>query len=346
MITRNRWGGPAPLRRRFTSLIAWTLAVVALVTPGLAGHLGRINFGYAAAGYLNMPMNVARVSFVTSVGGVAFNGVAGPADGSVILGGRYDPSRPDGQRLVLDVRRPGGDTATVFVDAYDWELAPLLRVVQRGGESLVTLFGKLKDRRRQFNVLRSGGMVANYHEGLSDTLLGLRLLQADMILMTPNAAELPQDDADRYVLGAGEAQPDVAANRARFEQLTGRVLRLGGFGDSYVICDEGRTVQFAVEDGRLVLSGQPVWYCWRYDASGVGVARMEARSEQITAEIEECGYVNPAVERSLLLTMRVSALLRHLKASAPDAFDAVARDVAAANPAAATRTPTTLTVKP
>lgn len=58
----------------------------------------------------------------------------------------------------------------------------------------------------------------NYHAALSDTLLGLRVLMGDPLIIEPDCADPPRQ-GDEYVLGEGEAAPDVAENEERLVEV-------------------------------------------------------------------------------------------------------------------------------
>ena len=107
--------------------------------------------------------------------------------------------------------------------------------------------------------------VFNYHKALDNTLVGLRLLQADMLIIEPTAADLFREDG-RLILGAGETGHDVEHNRDRFDQLADWQDTRKANGDkyqSYVVGDMHQQVTFAASNGRLAFTGAPYWNAWR-----------------------------------------------------------------------------------
>jgi hypothetical protein len=213
--------------------------------------------------------------FLASVGGVAFKEIAQPAPAlaaqSVVL--EYAPQYPDGRRVVAII-----DGQRVPVNLYDWQLQPIARFAQSDEHAVFTLFGKLADQRQEREVLDNGGRVVNYHPAFQDTLLGLRMLQLDNLLAGSKgddlAVELPREHS-RYLLGPGEASPDVARNRTALARYNAALK--AGLGEaaadfrSYVVGDSGREVRFDVAQGMLRISGEPGYYFWRYNGDDPAV---------------------------------------------------------------------------
>ena len=209
---------------RRTRLRPTAVSIILLLTlvtlPTLIGvaqerlQLGGMTYSRAAAAPLSMPVTMSR-AFFRGVGGVAFNAVAQGQAGLTVRALRYEASAPDGQRLVIDAQAVDGTRLTVRGHIYDWELLPTARFALDDNGLAVTLFGQLQDGEEANRVWETGGRVINYHRRLDNTLLGLRLLQADMLIIAPEAADLFRVGG-RVLLGAGERGHDVTANRGRF----------------------------------------------------------------------------------------------------------------------------------
>jgi hypothetical protein len=185
-----------------------------------------------------------------------------------------------------------------------------------------------------------GGYKFRYHAAITGQLLGLRLWHADFLLFAPyekslDAArvDLPTDDlTGNYILGRGEKKPKVFDNRIRLAALQTVMAekRRSVKWDTYVITDKDRPVSFAVEGGKLVLKGTPIWWFYSSDRLG-GVVPHLKFSQAITAVIEENGGINPPVYSALVKTMRYSALFRHIKSERPQVWAAFAKDVHSRN---------------
>ena len=233
----------------------------------LTAHLRESVPAHAAPPSLTSLGNcLASFSFCSSVGGVAFGGVARAADGCRVTGLRYDAARPDGQRLRVTVAGARGGRRTLTARIHDWQLAPIARFAAADQCSCFTLFGSLTNAAETTARRARGEKIMNYHPAFADTLVGLRLFQADVLVLYPQACDLPKDDG-RYVLGAGERPPDEDANRRALSRVHRLMTGLKGHPfQSYVICDRGVQVAFAAKGKELALTGHPIWYCWKTNA--------------------------------------------------------------------------------
>jgi hypothetical protein len=227
-------------------------------------QLGGQSYSRAAARSLAVPVT-GSVSFFRGVGGVAFSAVAEGQSGQVVTSLRYDPTAADGERLIVAVRAKDGSTQSVRGQIYDWQLVPLAEYALDEHGSAVTLFGRLQDDQLQRTTLDAGGRVINYHPKLDNTLLGLRLFQADILIIQPNAADLFRQNG-RIVFGAGEGGHDLLENRQRFQQIVEwqhAREALGQDYQSYVVGDLGQRVTFAARGGAIAFTGDPYWNAWR-----------------------------------------------------------------------------------
>ena len=227
-------------------------------------------------------------TFLNGVGGVAFGGVASSADGSQILSIRYSRSEggvdlPDGSRVRVTMIAPGGATAIVSLPLYDWQLVPIARLAASEQEACFTLFGQTADDGDAEERRTRGERILSYHPAVANTLLGLRLFQADVLALDLSFCDLPRLTTG-YLLGAGERAPDVAANETALSGFYDALeIAVGDEShQSYLICDHQQPVTFALTGDRLVLTGEPYWWCWRYSVEGD--AEIERIWEEMTAE--------------------------------------------------------------
>lgn len=267
----------SPQKTRAVLLILFT--IFSLLSRA-AINLGQITYSYAPAMTMEGPhLGQAQVapnslrealtsySFVSSVGGVAFAGTALGKPGFKILDLQYHPERADGDRIEVIFASDAGKDLSVRAKAYDWQLAPIARFADGKSFACFTLFGRLLDGQDEKQRLIRGEKILNYHSAFVDTLLGLRLMQADILILYPDSAELASN-GERMLLGAGEVSPDTQANRNRLARLHAFESSLsGGPFQSYVICDDKQEVNFGVTNGVLELTGFPLWYCWRNKTS-------------------------------------------------------------------------------
>ena len=210
--------------------------------------------------------------FVGRIGGVAFGGQAKAADGTDTTGLtlRYDSTANDGARVVVTC---GGRTAVV--PAADWIAIPAATWSAQDGAELVTAFGHTVAP-----TIRCGH-VYNYARALDGTLIGLRLLQADMIGMSAMGYGDLFADGKGYVLGAGETEPsptDVEHQRELVAAMRAALPHI----QSYVFSDAETSFTFSLGDGgTLEISGSPTYQLLRFDGS------LEARVDRWFRVIEE-----------------------------------------------------------
>jgi len=236
-----------------------SISVLAQQLLGATWDLGPRRFvtdAATAAGPLTVramgSADLGSFSFVESVGGVSFEQVATPdasQDGQPVSLS-YDPSLPDGNRLVVHI---GSNTLRTYLP--DWELRPIANFANSEYAAVVSLFGKGPDEKRYYYI--------QYHSAFKDTLLGMRLLQADIMFMSLGENwRLPRYNGE-LVLGLGEWPPPsnapVKAARRISDILRGQEFR------SWVLTDIDQHPTFGNNQGALSFSVQPYYYFWRLD---------------------------------------------------------------------------------
>lgn len=229
-------------------------------------QLGQITFPEAKAQPLDNPTQLAvglqSHAYLSSVGGVAFGAIATNRTGQQVASLNYDARKPDGQRLKVIIESAGGRRLGAMAPIHDWQLIPIARFAATDQDACFTMFGRLLDAAEQELRQSQGQHILGYHQAFQNSLLGLRLYQADILILRPDACDLPKDGG-QYLLGAGEQPPNLQINQIAFRRLQeGMNLAEGAF-QSYVICDHEQEVVFAVHRGTLSLTGYPYWYCWR-----------------------------------------------------------------------------------
>lgn len=253
--------GGSPRGNKISRLTLLLVLLLSLIAAGFQADwtLGRVAM---ARGPSSGPLTIrgSRVSlagagFLARVGGVAFIETAapGPSVGNRRVLLSYVPGQPDGSRLLVTI---GGESYRPYIP--DWQLVPIAKFAASNHNAAVSLFGE--NSTEEF-------YEATFHPALENSLLGLRLLHADMLLMLPieDASQLPRLN-NALVLGAGERMPDQATASMAGTQVH-ETLR-GNNWQSWVFTDRGENVRFGVSDGQFVITGEPYYLFWRYSQRG------------------------------------------------------------------------------
>ena len=188
-------------------------------------------------------------NFVGKVGGVNFEQVAVPdaetAAKAIELS--YDKKSLDGFRLIVKV----GSTP-VRPQIADWLLIPIAQFAESDFTSAISLFGEGPDTDNFYYI--------KYHPAFKDSLLGMRLLQADILLMNPeHTSSLPKRNG-QVVLGHGEFLPMKIADNATVNTLAKIMNRHKA--TSWVLTDIDAPASFSIQNGEFRLRSFPYYYFW------------------------------------------------------------------------------------
>ena len=227
---------------------------------------GGFTMGKSGAGSLRNPMSVAKgvgnFGFCSAVGGVAFGEMAVSEDGSVIERLMYHKDRADGERLEALVRK-GSQIINVTLPVYDWEFIPAARFAGGSQDAVATFFGSLSDKAEEARLRGKGCKFMNYHKDIANTLMGLRLIQADLLAFH-SIGPLNFSEGGLPIKGSGEKLASESSNKMAIAPIK---EYYGSSGiQSYVICDVGQKIGFSMVGAgsakQLRLSGNPYWSCW------------------------------------------------------------------------------------
>lgn len=259
-----------------------------------------------------MQMGQGNAAFLGGVGGVSFDQTAIPGQGLKVksITMNYIPEKPDGQRMEILIN--GKQVKMQFAD---WLLAPITNYAESPYYSCVTLFGDLQDKELQKQLIDHDGRVINYHPAFDDRLLGIRLAYIDMLVGYPFTSDLPKNSKGEYILGPGELVPDINANREGAYHLSQHMISVSNKYlvkfRSYVISDFNQEVNFDVKNDSLTLTGNPHFFCWKYnkdqhdyDINEVAneiSSRYNEEIEQIQNSEEPSGVQNFLINKLILL---------------------------------------------
>jgi hypothetical protein len=287
----------------FSSLFVLLLASLALAAG--SWELGRYQLvNGPSSGPLQSRLtgrdSLSSYGFVGKVGGVAFAGIAEPGP---TLNGKpirlvYESSRPDGERFAIEI---GGKQH--FQNLPDWILIPVARYVTSDYNACVSLFGP-KTSESHYDIV--------YHQALRDTLLGLRLLQADILFIDLGEMwNLPRFNG-KIVLGKGESEPTTQNREAAIDLQS--VLEMASF-QSWVLTDVGETIRVNLKGDALEFSGLPYYHFWIADTAGYEreFERLKRQAEKLLAAGDVAGH-NRIVQQANNLEPKVQ-VVSHLTES-------------------------------
>jgi hypothetical protein len=327
--------------RQFSSrLIASVLILCALVLAQTGDGVYSQSLAYGNKTLISLPryrvalaestplrIGLRSGRYVSRIGGVTFETVATPTPGLSIasISLTYNPSKWDGQRFATTI-----NGREYLLPEYDWQLIPIVQFAESNSTACFTLFGSLSDpelqRALQLTPMMTGGepaQIVSFHSAFQDTLVGLRLFQLDQMLFDPNAYDLPRTSTGA-VLGKGEAQPNIEGNRAAVIEFSksfeSQKKLLGGY-DSYVINDLTK-VRFALNQGRLELTGQPFVHLFRYGPDNENDAPIYNKqlSEWVWRNSNILRNINPHAWDNGIKVMRYAAFFRYCKRTNPSAW--------------------------
>lgn len=225
----------SPVVAKFYRLLPMILTLFGMLSTAIAQPaLGRQRF--AMVDSLPLKATVSSTpGFYMKVGGVAFSDSAIGEDGLVVTGLRYQPSNTDGQRLIVDVKHRDGKKQSIVAPIFDWELIPIARYAQSDYNSAFTIFGSGEDvkddddREDVDSIIEVGGRLVQYHEAFENELMGLRMFQADILLLTEDSADL-FSEAGKKILGRGESSPDISKNLRHLNHVQNSIQQVVGAG--------------------------------------------------------------------------------------------------------------------
>ncbi len=187
--------------------------------------------------------------FVGKVGGVNFEQVAVPDDGvdakNIELS--YDQEALNGLRLIIKV-----DSTTFRPRIADWLLIPIAEFADSEFTLAISLLGEGPDTEHFYYI--------QYHPAFNDSLLGMRLLQADILLMNPgHSSSLPKKNG-HVVLGHGEFLPMKNPDTVTLTTLA-KIMN-GQKAPSWVLTDINAPASFSIQNGQFQIRSFPYYYFW------------------------------------------------------------------------------------
>lgn len=227
--------------------------------------------------------------FLTTVGGVNFSSAVSFSDRSVSL--VYDPTENDGSRVRLLV-----NNSSYALPLYDWQLKPITLYADSEYTAVASIFGRGPNMERYYYI--------NFHPAFKDTHLGMRMLQADILLIASIVfSEIPKFNGEP-ILYAGERTEASAAARLISTLGLGNILQTKGTSfTSWVLTDTDRQPTLHFGSISVSVNLQPYYFFWeRVDTE------QSARYMNLVSQYQELiGQIQPKLDRYRLLEARVMA---------------------------------------
>jgi hypothetical protein len=244
-------------------------AFVVLVVLTAVQWQGDLSLAFIRARALEIALPEARMmkssAGMMASGGIYFGQTAVPAGNQKVntLGIKYSRSEHDGSRLLLTIN--GNQVKTSIPD---WQLIPVAKFADSQYFSCVTLSGKLYDEGKAELIVKNGGRIINYHPAFTETLLGWRLLQMDMLLLYPECVNLPEYDEGGVILGSNEEQFSPDHGKAAYKDMKDFLAELQASTRekhrSWLISDSGSPITFMVVNGTLDFDSKIYFDYWRF----------------------------------------------------------------------------------
>ena len=304
--------------------------------------------------------SLSSYSVVGSVGGVAFQEVAINYYNYKNLAATYNANNEDGFRLEITI---DGNKYTPFIP--DWQLIPIIKYSDSQYNSCVSLFGE-NTTESTYNII--------YHEAFENTLLGVRLLHADILLMDMESfRELPKFNG-KVILGTGEEMPDNNSWMQAAMSLQ-EILQKYTY-QSWIITDVYEKVTIKTTLNEVQFAGMPYHHFWRADFEAYETefnrlierandAKRNGDISRHNSYVDQANNLEPDVyavsplikkikEKSLLLemvnpivynvmvnTMKFSAFFRYLKENSSQNWNQLLHDTKYVSISPKVKTPTT-----
>jgi len=257
--------------------------------PGI--HLGRLEFVRPPEGLSNgmrelrvtMPQNRGITSsFAHKVGGVSFVQVAQPTFHVESFSLQCDQNNNSAYAVINGKRYD--------IPLETWQLMPIVAYANSEYDAAVTLYGN----RTYSNIGHSDTISALFHDAFIDKLLGIRLLQIDLLLadsivnnygtivITPkDKCSLPSFNNNESPILSNYESSHYNPMKNIFISLSGNVqeqisntVAKYGYYDSYIFTDfvdsvTGDSIKFNIVDDSLVIVGFPYYYFIRKDTTQI-----------------------------------------------------------------------------
>jgi hypothetical protein len=262
---------------------------------------------------------LADAKVLSQVGGLLSVQVARPAssiqaqtcDIYYVTKLRNNQTLPDGKHVVVRI-----DTNFAICEIHDWELRPIAEFVESGCNGMVSL---------ERNSISGQSRHVAIHVAFQDSLLALRLIQADLIQRNviasvdylPSIVGFPAYNpwAATPILGPGEVLPPHPPVGFRLLSPLRKAT-----ADSTVLTDVNHPVTFSLRGQTLILTGAIRYFAWNLGADGK-VLPDSAWNSECDQKWEQLRTFNPIVITAAERAFKTAAFFRYIKQRNPESWE-------------------------
>ncbi|MDR2056783.1 MAG: hypothetical protein LBP83_00565 [Dysgonamonadaceae bacterium] len=165
----------------------------------------------------------------------------------------------------------------LYPDLPDWQLVPIVHFANSSYQGIFTASGDTKN----------GDAQLKYHPAFLNTLLGLRLFQAHLLIIIPETlGEIPRDENGNYILAGSEEglmpPTNLQAYKAIFNELKQNNINI----NSYILTDKELNLFFDIDGDDVSFSDNPYYYFFKNEIDMVKIKKMRKEVESYYSDIE------------------------------------------------------------
>lgn len=249
--------------------------------------------------------------FISKVGGVAFVQVARP---EMLIHSFQLGCNKDNNTAYVEI-----NGVTYPIPLPVWQLQPIVEYADSNSNAAVSLFG-----------IQSGGYPIVFHHAFIDNLLGVRLLQSDLLMFVQDAiGSLPLDKAGNSVLEASEVEMsyNYSKNYKKRCKLWKRLRKQFNMEKdmTYILTDFAQPISFRVDDGKINIQGNPYYsfysvsmnensfLSWLFLGDRNVYQFEQDMTESLRHRWDDVYELNPVVMDAVLNTCQWTAFFRYAK---------------------------------
>ncbi len=206
--------------------------------------------------------------FVGRVGGVNFEEKIDLSNHEIKFD--YDSENPNGERASIIV-----NDENFSLPLYDWELKPIVQFSDSEYTAVVSIFGSGPEPDK-YNYI-------DYHPAFEDTHLGMRLLQADIILTDfITFSEAPVENGEK-VYYPGEAREQPLPARIMSGIVANAILGSEPY-QAWVLTDTDVEGSASFENGVATVDLKPYYHVWKA-VENKGLERLARDRSLLSVEV-------------------------------------------------------------